>query len=64
MLNKYYQLYEKALSKDFCEYVIKSIDWNKTEAGKVNRIDTGEIDPKSRISQIYWDRMRCPILYC
>ena len=61
MLNKYYQLYEKALSKDFCEYVIKSIDWNKTEAGKVNRIDTGEIDPKSRISQIYWEELLSPI---
>jgi len=61
VLNKYFERYEKALSKDFCEYVIKSIDWNKTEAGKLNRKERGEIDPKSRISQIYWEELLTPI---
>ena len=60
MLNIYFQLFEKALSKDFCEYVIKSIDWSKTQAGKVNR-DFAENDPKSRISNIYWEELLSPI---
>jgi len=61
VLNKHFHLFEKALSKDFCEYLIKSIDWNKTETGKLNRKERGEIDPKARISQIYWEELLSPI---
>lgn len=60
MLNTYFYRFDKALSKDFCEYVIKSINWSKTEAGKVNR-DKAENDPKSRISSIYWEDLLSPI---
>ena len=60
MLNTYYHRFDKALSKEFCEYVIKSIDWNKSETGKVNR-DKAENDPKSRISNIYWEELLSPI---
>jgi len=61
MLNKYFQKFEKALSKDFCEYLIKSIDWNKTQTAKVNRINNGEVDPASRITSIYWEELLSPI---
>ena len=61
MLNKYFHKFEKALSKEFCEYVINSITWNKTEAAKVNRIDQGEIDQKARITDIYWEELLSPI---
>ena len=61
MLNKYFERYEKALSKDFCEYVIKSVNWNKTETAKVNRVNKGEIDPAARITNIYWEQLLSPI---
>ena len=61
MLNKYYERYEKALSKDFCEYVIKSIDWNNTEAARVNRVINCQIDPAARITDIYWEELLSPI---
>jgi PKHD-type hydroxylase len=61
VLNKYYERYEKALSKDFCEYVIKSIDWNNTEAARVNRIINSQIDPAARITDIYWEELLSPI---
>jgi len=61
VLNKHFHLFKKALSKNFCEYLIKSIDWNKTETGKLNRKERGEIDPKARISQIYWEELLSPI---
>jgi len=61
VLNKYYERYEKALSKDFCEYVIKSIDWNNTEAARVNRVINCQIDPAARITDIYWEELLSPI---
>ena len=61
MLNKYFERYEKALSKDFCEYVIKSIDWNNTEAARVNRVINCQIDPAARITDIYWEELLSPI---
>jgi PKHD-type hydroxylase len=61
MLNTYFQLFEKALSKEFCEYAIKSIDWSNTEAGRVNRVINCQIDPASRITDIYWEELLSPI---
>ena len=61
MLNKYFERYEKALSKDFCEYVIKSIDWNNTETARVNRVINCQIDPAARITNIYWEELLSPI---
>ena len=61
MLNKHFHLFEKALSKEFCEYLIKSIDWNKSHTAKVNRIVEGEIDPAARITDIYWEELLSPI---
>jgi PKHD-type hydroxylase len=61
MLNTYFHRFDKALSKDFCEYVIKSIDWNNTEAAKVNRIINCQIDPAARITDIYWEELLSPI---
>jgi PKHD-type hydroxylase len=55
VLNKYFHRFEKALPKEFCEYAIKSIDWNKSKTAEVNRIDKGEVDLKARITNIYWE---------
>jgi len=60
VLNKYFERYEKALSKDFCNYIIKSIAWDKTEAAKVNRQEH-EIDLTARITNIYWEKLLSPI---
>jgi PKHD-type hydroxylase len=60
VLNKYFQRYEKALPKDFCEYIIKSIPWDKTETAKVNRQEH-EIDLTARITNIYWEQLLSPI---
>ena len=61
MLNNYFYRFEKALPKEFCEYVIKSIDWNNTEVAKVNRKINCQIDPAARITDIYWEELLSPI---
>ena len=61
MLSKYFHKFEKALSKEFCEYLIKSIDWDKSQTAKVNRITESEIDPNARITNIYWEELLSPI---
>lgn len=61
MLNKYYERFEKALKPEFCKYVIESINWELSQIAKVNRIETGEIDPKARITDIVWEELLSPI---
>jgi PKHD-type hydroxylase len=61
VLNNYFHRFEKALPKEFCEYVIKTATWNKSEIAKVNRADAGEIDTKARITDIYWEQLLSPI---
>ena len=61
MLNKYFHKFEKALSKEFCEYLIKSIDWDKSQTAEVNRALESEIDPNARITNIYWEELLSPI---
>lgn len=60
MLNTYYQLYKQALSPQFCDYVINSIDWVKAEKAKLNR-DILEVVPSERITNIYWEELLSPI---
>ena len=60
MLNKYFHIFEKALSKDFCEYLIKSIDWDKSNTARVDR-NNHEIDKNARITNIYWEELLSPI---
>ena len=58
MLKQYFQLFEKALPLEFCDYLVKSIDWQ--EEAKVRR-DGNILEPESRISQISWLETMSPI---
>ena len=60
MLNKHFHIFEKALPKEFCEYLIKSIDWDKSDTAKVNK-NNHEIDKNARITNIYWEELLSPI---
>ena len=60
MLNKHFHIFEKALPKEFCEYLIKSIDWNKSDTAKVDK-NNHEIDKNARITNIYWEELLSPI---
>jgi PKHD-type hydroxylase len=61
VLNKHFHIFEKALPKEFCEYLIKSATWEKSETAKVNRVSEGEIDLNARITDIYWEELLSPI---
>ncbi len=60
MLNKHFHIFEKALPKEFCEYLIKSIDWDKSDTAKVDK-NNHEIDKNARITNIYWEELLSPI---
>ena len=60
MLNTYYQVFEKALPSDFCDYIVKTTDWNSAQEAKVRR-NGDELDPIARISQNIWANKNSPI---
>jgi len=60
VLNKHFHIFEKALPKEFCEYLIKSIDWDKSDTAKVDK-NNHEIDKNARITNIYWEELLSPI---
>lgn len=60
MLNKHFHIFEKALPKEFCKYLIKSIDWDKSDTAKVDK-NNHEIDKNARITNIYWEELLSPI---
>ena len=49
--NKHF-LYESVLSKDFCDYVLNSVDWNYAEAGLVATNE--HAIPEKRITDLIW----------
>jgi len=57
MLNTYYQLYENALDKEFCEHIIKHIKWENAEKANLD----GEVVEWRRKSDIVWDNIYSPI---
>lgn len=60
MLNKYYERFEKALSPEFCEYVIKSIDWELSQIARVDK-NNHEINLTARVTDIIWEELLTPI---
>ena len=58
MLNNYYWLFDSVLDKDFCNYVVKSTDWNSTELAKVGQEGVNEA---KRITKIVWQEIGKPI---
>ena len=61
MLNTYFHRFDKALSKDFCECVLRSIDWNEAQTAKVNAGKDSIIKKESRISKLVWQDLITPI---
>jgi PKHD-type hydroxylase len=58
MLRQYFQVFEKALPSDFCDYLVKATKWE--EEAKIRR-DGNIVEPVSRISQISWLNTMSPI---
>jgi len=62
MLTTSYWLWDKVLSKDFCNLVLKETDWNKKEIGTVGSTLNGqEAVLKQRITDVVWANAMSPI---
>ena len=53
MTKNMYWLWKSVLPKEFCEYVLKNIDWTKSEQGVVGATE-GKINKKIRKSNVVW----------
>jgi PKHD-type hydroxylase len=60
MINNTYWLWDKVLSKDFCNLIINETDWTKQEEGKVSGL-IGIVDKEIRASNIVWVDSMSPI---
>ena len=58
MLNVYYQLFESALSKEFCEHIINTTPWGKSAPAK---LDGANIKEHQRKGNVYWEELFSPI---
>jgi PKHD-type hydroxylase len=61
VLNKHFHLFEKALSKEFCTYVLDSIDWNESKTAEINRGTDHLVNQDTRISRVVWQDLLSPI---
>ena len=61
MINTPYLLFDKALSKEFCELVLAETDWNSSAEAKVDRNDGSVKDEVSRITELVWEELFTPI---
>jgi PKHD-type hydroxylase len=61
MLNTHFHKFDKALSKDFCEYVLRSIDWEKAQTAEIYRGTDHLVKEETRISQVIWQDLLTPI---
>jgi len=61
MINTPYLLFDKALSKEFCELVIAETEWNKADEAKVDRGEDSVKDDVSRITELVWQELYTPI---
>jgi len=59
MVKNKYLLHESVLSKDFCDYIVNSVDWDYAEDGLVatNKIKV----PEKRITDVVWQGPNTPI---
>jgi PKHD-type hydroxylase len=53
MVNNTYWRWQKILPKEFCDYIVKSIDWEEAKDAIVGAGE-GSIDKKIRFSQVSW----------
>jgi hypothetical protein len=61
MLNTHFHKFEKALSKDFCECVLRSIDWEQAKTAEINRGTDHLVKEETRISRVIWQDLLTPI---
>ena len=61
MINIPYVLFDKALSKEFCEFVIAETNWQLADEAKVDRNNGSVKDDVSRITDIVWQELYTPI---
>lgn len=61
MINIPYVLFDKALTKDFCDFVVDNTDWAVSDQAKVDRGQSSVKDDVSRVTDIIWDELYTPI---
>jgi PKHD-type hydroxylase len=50
-----YWLWESAVSKEICEYILKNTNWKHKENGRVGTSELHEYIPKVRVTEIVFD---------
>ena len=61
MVNTPYILFDKALSKEFCELVIAETTWEESIEAKVDQDDASIKNEGARITKIVWEELFTPI---
>jgi len=62
MVNNMYWLWDGALSKEFCDYVLASVKWGEAKDGTVS--DGGNnyvVKPNTRVTDVVWEDPMSPI---
>ena len=60
MLKNAYWAWDGILDSDFCDYVLKKLDWETSEVGKI-RDGEGIVDEQKRITNVIWQDIQSPI---
>jgi PKHD-type hydroxylase len=61
MLKNSYWIWDKVLSKDFCNLILAETNWSKQELGKVGSMKDACVIEKQRITNIVWAEVMSPI---
>ena len=54
-------MFDKALSKEFCEFIIADTAWQESDEAKVDRGNDSVKDDVSRVTDILWQELYTPI---
>lgn len=61
MINTPFLLFEKALPKEFCDYILADTVWEQTDEAKVDHADGSIKNEEARITEIVWEELLAPI---
>jgi PKHD-type hydroxylase len=62
MVHNLYWLWDGVLSKEFCDYVLGTANWDESKGGTVAADNTRQVlDPNMRITDIIWEDPMQPI---
>lgn len=61
MINTPYLLFDKALSKEFCELVLAETDWNQADEAKVDNNEGSVKNEIARVTDLVWQELYTPI---